>query len=361
MRYILHESLKEYIFQFINEFDIFAFYLEINPTDIYKCLNNSHLKIHNKCRYDGNPSLSFRYVNDKIKSKDWGNSDYSGDCFHIVGTVIGENSNSKTGFVKICKHIINTLLDGNEDFDRSNTKDLNRASKKLRKKIPSRFKHITFNVVDKISPLIRKYWSSIGVNVNNLQDEHIFVAKQVWIDSRLFYRYNENDPCFVYYLGHYDDVPRFKVYRPLARSRRDKFRTNYTFSIERLFKLVDTYDLLIINKSVKDSTSMKYCMQILFHKIGMKFEYINYSSESSRVTIDENRLIQQSCKRVIQITDNDDEGIRCAKFHMENYGYLSYFTQKKDFTDTIVVSDEVKKAELNKLCIFVKDVVNEVR
>lgn len=347
MRFITNSSIREYIFEYLTSVDIFAYFLNVDEIEIYQCLYSPTHKIKNPQRIDKHPSLSFMNQNGTIRSKDWGDDKYSGDCFDVVGKMYGLNCNYAKDFMKICQIIISNILDGNEDIKISTEKDRHKLNKILKKKIQGYIKIIEFEERD-INIIDINYWKQYEVNPYNLKKYYTYVPKRVWINNKLFYKYSHDNPAYIYFLFLYRQIPLYKVYCPLTQNYETKWRTNSWFQLERGFTGFNGGDIFIISEKTKDSISIEEILNNIKHNKIIKFA--NYNSASARLDQHISDFYKKRFNRIISITDNDDAGQRCGKYHKENYGFEHYTSILKDFTDTI--NSKYRNKEVENLIRF---------
>jgi hypothetical protein len=347
MRVILEADIKKYVLKTLTEVDIFAYYFGISEVDIYRCLSDKNVKIQNPLRTDTIPSLGFMEQNGRIRAKDFGDPIYNGDCFYLVGLRYGLDCNNSRDFIKICWLIINDILDGNDEYDINNTSSRERLTKVLKDKIQDYFKSITFEQRP-ISQIDYDYWLPINVNPNQLHKHYTYVAKRVWINRQLFYSNSAVNPCYVFFSSMHKGLPTYTIYRPTSYLREDKFRRNHGNDLEVSFEGFEKGDILMINKSRKESISMS---ETLKDRQGKIIKFINYSSESVRLKENVVKFYKDRYPRIINATDTDAAGIKCANFHKEKYGFETYFSIRKDFTDTLL--SEHKNTEIDNLHSFI--------
>lgn len=89
------------------------------------------------------------------------------------------------------------------------------------------------------------YWNQYNISEKVLKKFNIRKVGKAWTNGRLSYINLEQDPCYRYMEG-----DRIKLYRP--KSKKYKFRNNYTIDIEGLDHLPERGELLVITKAMKD-------------------------------------------------------------------------------------------------------------
>jgi hypothetical protein len=327
MKFYNLNKLKEYIFSKITEIDIFSYYLNISNSDIINSINNSS-KIKNHFRVEKNPSIEFKYSNSgKLRMIDYGSRIWCGDCFHIAGLILNKNSNDNKDFIYILKDIINNVICDKTEYSISITNDNIKQQQNDFTKIDiltQDFTQFDYN-----------YFKQYHIRQESIKN--IFVVKQYWINNKLnLYNYNQNDPCFAYFLDKYHDKIIWELYFPLRKNGM-KFLTNNSIPIKSITQLKPN-KYLIITKSKKD--------KILLEQIFNDLDIIDVSiaqihSESVNMTQDIIDYLKKLYKVILTIFDNDDCGKEqtnyfAAKFLIYPFPFQGGLDMKlsKDISDT---------------------------
>jgi hypothetical protein len=137
----------------------------------------------------------------------------------------------------------------------------------------------------------------------------------------------------------------FKIYRPLSKSREDKWRSNCTkYDIQGWEQLPDEGDLLIITKSLKDIMVLR------------RFNVFSIAPHSEVSLLPESVLneAKNRFKRILVLYDNDDAGRKGAlemkeKYTLETIEIPSHYLDiygVKDISDFVREFGEKKTQEL---------------
>lgn len=322
MKFYTSTKLKTYILNNVDEAEIFAYYLDVPITEIYKCINNHSYRVLNNIRGEENPSFGLQYyrINGIIKlyGKDFGNPSYTGDCFHITGMRLGLNCNASLDFVNICKHIIKHLI--NNDYTRIVSKPSSKKEKHTKSEPITSIQVIKrdFNKED------IKYWAQYGIKPETLKEEKIFAIERFYINHELQdYFYEVTNPAYAYYLGNNPDV-LWEIYRP-HELKYLKFRTNNRSDIKELYTIRPNKNL-ILTKSKKDKVLIKQILKDL----NISNTDVLYTSESNRLKQHTRNLIKENYNNVFVNFDLDSTGIQSMKYFNKEYHYKIFpFTNDK--------------------------------
>lgn len=186
-----------------------------------------------------------------------------------------------------------------------------------------------------------KWWEQFGINKKLLKKYHVYSIKHVFLNGNLKFTSSNKCPIYGYYFGKDKNKDeKWKLYFPLRKDYR--FIGNLTQKILQGYKQLNkTSDLLIINKSMKDTIA---CRALGFDSV----------SPNSETTFPNEKQIEEFKKRfkyIIVIFDNDKPGIHNLWKIRKQYGNsLNYFFipkcfGAKDLTDLIKLKgfNDVKK------------------
>ena len=352
-------NLKSYILSNISQEEIFAYYLKVSIEELNIAISNKK-KIINNIRYEDNPSLSFIYRGKKLLCKDWGNNNYSGDCFHIASKRLKKNINDKKEFIEVMYHIINNiihnkieLVDNIVDYDISDvkTKDLKSVLK------------VSFEIKDYYNSDLRIF-SNWGLRYDTLINNKVYCVSRLFFRNKLVYYYRFSDPCYAYYLG-IDPVSKTELYEFYFPNREDKKRhwTNNIFTIKYLNEIKDGGTALIICKSRKDCLLLRQILSLLNMDIYIKVTQLH--SESTIIDKHIAEYINSKFERVFIFSDFDKAGRLCAYTHKKLYGYMSLFLTNGRFNtkdyfegkDGKDITDYNSTFNLQKSIVLVKDTI----
>ena len=345
---------KQTILDKISQVSIFATYLGLPCEIIQQCINTGEL-ICNPLRNDKHPTAGFKYNNKgKLKFKDFGNDGFWGDCFDIVAYVMSFiyhkqfNVNDKKDFIKILRHISFTF----KDVFYSKEKDIN-----IINEINS-----TINNIKNSKPIIELvvrqwneqdeiYWKQFGVSIKYLNINFIYPVDQYYINRNINpepkYYYNDNDPCYGYYLGQdKNGVNSIKLYFPNRTKSNTRFITNCNH-LEGIYNLDrNDYDYIVITKSTKDRLSLGETIKngmflyggVPINNIGV----INIPHETYRLRQNEYDWLINKLKdngKLVSLMDNDITGKHEAIWLKNNYNIIPIIIPKeykaKDFAELV--------------------------
>lgn len=294
-------TLKDYIFKNLSQVSIFAKYLNLNESDIQDSINFKNHKIKSPLRRDSDNSLSFRYYGDRLICRDFGNVEWSGDIFDIVGKVINKNSRNSNEFIEICKHIINNVNITNSvkiTQNKDNTDD------PVKIEIRSR----NFSTKD-----MRYFWQFFIPN-QSILDNYICVNSFSINGYKSNYMYSSDDPCYAYI----NNPGCYKLYFPFRKKNEIRFISNNKCPIELLDKIVKK-DHTILIKAFKDKQLMDHVCRILDIN---NTQFIPLASESARL---DNTLVSylrsKTNKQIHTMLDLDACGIDSGMFYNREYGF----------------------------------------
>ncbi len=252
-----------------------------------------------------------------FKIKDFGNDNYSGDCFSFVAQI--HNLDVRKDFFQILQLI-------NQDL-RLNLEQKQQKPNNIKRKIPkvkeTNLEKEFLNVKSKPYTLSEKsfsnkeleFWRTYGVDKRILR---FFSVKSINFFESVNnedkqYRVNSsfNEPIFCYYSEAF-----VKIYRPNSKLRflyGGVLPQNYCFG---LAQLPDSGDVLFITGGEKDVMSL----------YAKGFNAICFNSETSSVPIDIIELLSQRFKHIILLYDVDKTGLSASEKHLEQ---LSKFNVKR--------------------------------
>lgn len=322
MKFYTSNQLKRYILENVDETEIFAHYLDVPITEIYKAINNHNYRVLNNIRSEKNPSFGLQYYKAgggiKLYGKDFGSPVYTGDCFHLAGMALGLHCNIPSDFVAICKDIIKRLI--NNDYNRAVSKHKTLKEKHTRT--------ISISAIDikqrNYTKLDVKYWLSYGIKPETLLKEKIYAIDKFYLNAELQdYQYEETNPAYAYYLGN-NPNKLWEIYRPFE-DKSKKFRTNSRNDIKELYTIKKLTNL-ILTKSKKDKALIS---QILL-ELGIKDTGVLYTSESNRLKQQTRNLLNDNYKSIFVNFDLDSTGTSSMKYFNQEYHYKVFpFTNDK--------------------------------
>ncbi len=301
-------------------------------------------------------NVYFDRHNGVYKIKDFGNDEYSGDCFFFVGKLKGLNCNNGEGFVEILKTINRDMSLG---LDNSDYTDYIPRSVPLKKCsiTPESPKNKPYNIVQqKFSQKELNFWIQSGITPEILKlykTVSLKEYKSVNKDRKPFsYASSEREPIFGY-IG----KRHIKIYRPFSEIRflyGGNLGDNYCFGLEQLPAKGDT---IFITGGEKD------VMTLAAHG----FHAICFNSETSTIPIGIIYKLTFRFKHIVLLYDTDKTGIEAAIRHekaLTEYGVkrliLPLSGEKKDKDVTDYFSKGNSRKEFRLLFIdFLENLYNE--
>lgn len=265
--------------------------------------------------------------------KDFGNDEYSGDCFFFVGKLKGLECTNGADFIEILKIINRELSLGLDDADRSHiaqqTPSQNRPAEVVPTAPPA---GKAYNVIQqKFTEKELGFWMQSGITPETLKQYKVISLKEfrsVNKDDKPFcYTSSESEPIFCYMGKRY-----VKIYRPYSEVRflyGGSLGENYCFGLEQLPAKGDT---LFITGGEKD------VMTLAAHG----FHAICFNSETSIIPAGIIYKLTFRFKHIVLLYDADKTGIESAIRHekaLSEYGVkriilpLSGEKKDKDITD----------------------------
>ncbi len=271
---------------------------------------------------------------DIFRFKDFGNDDYSGDCFFFVGKLKGLDCNNGADFVEILKIISRDMcLDlDDSDYNRPQRQIQSPVNKQSIPELPEPQKSKPYNILQQRFSLKElDFWMQSGITPEILKQYKTVSLKEFRSENKedkpFSYASSENEPVFGY-MG-----KRFvKIYRPFSQVRflyGGNIGENYCFGLEQLPAKGDT---LFITGGEKD------VMTLAAHG----FHAICFNSETSIIPTGIIYKLTFRFKHIVLLYDADKTGIDSAVKHekaLSEYGVkrlvlpLSGEKKDKDVTD----------------------------
>jgi len=301
-------------------------------------------------------NVYFDRRNGVYKIKDFGNDDYSGDCFFYVGKLKGLDCGNGTDFVEILKTINSDLSLGLDSSDyRSHIP--HSIPQKSNPTPPEPPKNKPYNVIQqKFSQKEQDFWMQSGITPEVLKQYKAVSLKEFRSENKdgkpFFYTASESEPIFGYMGKRY-----VKIYRPHSEIRflyGGNIGDNYCFGLEQLPAKGDT---LFITGGEKD------VMTLAAHG----FHAICFNSETSTIPTGIIYKLTFRFKHIVLLYDADKTGIEAAIRHekaLVEYGVkrllLPISGEKKDKDITDYFSKGNNRKEFRQLFIdFLDNLYNE--
>ena len=216
--------------------------------------------------YNDNKASCYVYLDKKsnnYKFKDFGDSEYSGDCFFFVGKIFGYSCDDRTDFLKILEIIdgeltlgikfqtvkIQSIINKNKGSVNlaSNIKSIHDGFETAKNKLPIQYKEFSLKELE--------FWNLYGINIDTLHKYNVHSIESyngISKEGREFLLTSSIDqPIFGYQGRRYT-----KLYRPFSRLRflyTGEITENYIFGFEQL---PVRGDILFITGGEKDVLSL---------------------------------------------------------------------------------------------------------
>lgn len=265
---------------------------------------------------DTKPSCNvfFDRHNGNYRIKDFGNEEFSGDCFFFVGKMKGLDCKNPKDFVEILRIINNDLSLGLETsekplkaFAKTGVKVV--SGTEIKKKKPYSVIQKQFSA-DEIS-----FWEQYGVTQEILKNYKVVSIKQFHSENNqgTLYSFSASiqEPIFGY-----TGKRHVKIYRPFSPIRflyGGNVGENYCFGLEQLPTKGDT---LFITGGEKDVLSL----------IARNFYAICFNSETASIPVGIIRKLSHRFKHIVLMYDTDKTGLEASQKHQHQ---LAEFNVKR--------------------------------
>jgi DNA primase len=329
---IVEKITPEEIFKRTTEYDIYSYYM---PTK-FKIGSIMSSPFHE----DKHPS--FGIFKDKSSNallfKDIA-LDVSGDCIKFVRELY------RLTYKQALERIWDDIIDGH--LIKSDRGKYVQNVYKYRKRLIS-VKRKYFTSVDD------DYWGQYGIDRDTLKKYNVSPISMFWVDDfPSSIRYTPEQPIYAYRIFN-----SFKIYNPLAKLKKDKWRSNCgMYDIQGWEQLPESGDLLVITKSLKDVMTLS------------QFNIVAIAPQAEGQLIPEKVVdeAKKRFKRLVMLYDYDDAGVNGANKAKQAYEIPTLYIPKhyldiygvKDVSDFIKEFGKTKtKALLKELKIAVKETKN---
>jgi hypothetical protein len=241
---------------------------------------------------------------------DFGNIDYTGDCFSFVGWVFNKDTSGKEGFIDVMEIINRELglgLSSNKDKIRELTHRFPNTLKTASELDPLTIKPNQEIVSVQFTPPEYKgftaeeqmYWLSYGISLEVLKKYGVRSVKTFYGTSKSGETYTinstEDEPIFAYPGNGY-----VKIYRPNSQSRfryGGNLHEGYSFGIDQLSQ---RGDVLFITGGEKDVLSLA----------ARGFNAICFNSETANIPKKIIRRFSFRFKHIVLLYDMDETGVK---------------------------------------------------
>lgn len=266
---------------------------------------------------DTNPSCNI-YFDRKTgcyRMKDFGNDDYSGDCFFVVGKIKGLDCSMTRDFIEIMRAINREMFLGiSEEFERvSNDATVHITQSKEKIECPIQTNdtqdHLSLPYYVHTKPFSSgelDYWISYGIGKETLKRFRVVSVSSFESESRQGKPYKvssiSKEPVFGYEQQNF-----VKIYRPFSSMRflyGGEVPDNYCFGLEQL---PAKGDILYITGGEKDvlSLSARGCNAICFN------------SETAQIPHSIIKKLSFMFKHIVLLYDMDKTGLASSLKHQQ--------------------------------------------
>jgi hypothetical protein len=266
-------------------------------------------------------NVYFDRTNDQYKMKDYGNDNYSGDCFNFVGKILETDCRHAVGFLEILQKINQDLNLGLENLScNSFPSPLERSLSLMSSKSPilepplggggSQIKPFSIKVKP-FSELELNYWHQYGISLETLKRYQVVSCKEFVSENNEGKPYKltptDKEPIFAYQGKRY-----LKLYKPFSAVRfqyAGDLGDKYCFGLEQL---PPKGNILFITGGEKDVLSL----------VAKGFAAICFNSETSNIPQSTIRKLTYRFKHVVILYDCDKTGLESSAKHEQQLSSL---------------------------------------
>lgn len=263
-------------------------------------------------------NIFFDRKNGYYRIKDFGNDDFSGDCFFFVGKLNGLDCENSNGFVKILQTInrdLNLGLNENDIPHLTHPLPITKSGQKLEQTAePKKTKPFSVNQ-QSFSSKELLFWKQYGITAEILSLYKVISLKEFHSENNdgkpFSFKSSVQEPIFGYCGKRY-----VKIYRPFSEIRflyGGSFGENYCFGLEQLPIKGDT---LFVTGGEKDVLSLA----------SRGFHAICFNSETSVIPDTIIRKLTHRFKHIVLLYDVDNTGLDSSRKHQQQ---LSEFRVKR--------------------------------
>jgi len=272
-------------------------------------------------------NVYFDRTSDQYKLKDYGNDNYSGDCFNFVGQILGADCRHAAGFLEILQKINQDLNLGLENLSCKSfpspservAEGRERSSSSMSSKSPiletkeDQPKQIKpYSIKAKpFSELELNYWHQYGISLETLKRYQVVSLKEFASETNEGKPYkltpSDKEPIFAYQGKRY-----LKLYRPFSAVRfqyAGDLGDKYCFGLEQL---PPKGNILFITGGEKDVLSL----------VAKGFAAICFNSETSNIPQSTIRKLTYRFKHVVILYDCDKTGLESSAKHEQQLSSL---------------------------------------
>lgn len=206
-------------------------------------------------------------------------------------------------------------------------KDINRNLENISYFNPTVIAKVEIEYTYTSSRLQDTYFAGHDISRATLTKFNVKLVDSVFKNNELWRKSTKEDPIYVYEIN-----DRCKIYLPLTKLKKNKWRSNSVFSdVYGMKQLPKTGSLCIITSSVKD---MMVLHEHGFPAICFNSEGLPQRGDNADVLTAVVTSLKARFKYVISLFDNDEAGIRNASILHDKYAVPPIYTNKvKDIAD----------------------------
>jgi hypothetical protein len=246
------------------------------------------------------------------KFKDFGNAEFSGDCFFLVGHLYGLDCSDKDDFIRILEIInqdLTLLLDDNPTQLR--TIPARQSLRSLTPPAQEGFETATIKepcVMKEFSPTELTYWNKYGITEETLKQYGVYSIQRFIGTNKEGKEYllesSEAEPIYGY-----QGRKHIKIYRPNSKLRflyAGEITEHYVFGLDQL---PIRGDILFITGGEKDVLSLS----------SKGFHAICFNSETANIPKKLLRTLDYRFKHITLLYDTDDTGKKAMEKHVVDF------------------------------------------
>ena len=272
-------------------------------------------------------NVYFDRANNQYKLKDYGNENYSGDCFHFVGKILGTDCRHADSFLEILQKINQDLSLGLDNISKSQfPKTLSPMSSKSqilnpplggwgsspkssslesKEEQPKPIKPFSIKVKP-FSEVELNYWQQYSISFEILKRYQVVSLKEFASENNEGKPYkltpSDKEPIFAYQGKRY-----LKLYRPFSTIRfqyAGDLGDKYCFGLEQL---PPKGNILFITGGEKDVLSLD----------SKGFCAICFNSETSNIPQSIIQKLTYRFKHIVLLYDCDKTGLEASQKHLQ--------------------------------------------
>ena len=246
------------------------------------------------------------------KFKDFGNAEFSGDCFFLVGHLYGLDCSDRDDFIRILEIInqdLTLLLDDNPT--QLKTIPARQTLRTLTPPVNEGFETATIKepcVMKEFSASELEYWNKYGITPEILKKYEVYSVQKFTGTNKEGKEYHlentDTEPTYGY-----QGRKHIKIYRPFSKLRflyAGEMTEHYVFGLDQL---PIRGDILFITGGEKDVLSLA----------SKGFHAICFNSETANIPKKLLRTLNFRFKHITLLYDTDDTGKKAMEKHVADF------------------------------------------